>query len=247
MNKKNLTIFAVLMLVGSIAWHAGVPRLLGVLSGGMDLLPKYFLSKGLFVAVMVALMVKYGGLKFYGFERGKSWWFLVPALPFLVLTILVLINPESPYGLGLQATLGWTMVAAFVGIGEEGIFRGVLWRAMEERGILITSLVTSLLFGSVHLTGLLGDIPWQVITAQAVFAFGVGMMFAAVRLVSGSLIAPIVMHAVFDAGAIVAAGGVKEMFDSSMDPMRLVVSGGVFFLWGLVAVLIIRHRRLKAA
>ena len=116
-------------------------------------------------------------------------------------------------------------------------------RALEDRGVLTTSLVTSVLFGAAHLLGLFSPIPWQIVVSQAVFAAGVGMMFAAVRLASGSLLAPIFMHALFDAVAVVAAGGVKEMFSDTMSVGRLLVPGVVFFVWGLICVLVIRRRR----
>lgn len=109
--------------------------------------------------------------------------------------------------------------------------------------MLATSLLTSVLFGAVHLVGLFSPFPWQIIVSQAVFAAGVGMMFAAVRLVSGSLLAPICLHALFDAGALVAAGGIQEMFSDTMSVPRLLVPGIAFFLWGLICVLVIQRRR----
>ena len=68
-------------------------------------------------------------------------------------------------------------------------------------------------------------------------------MFAAVRLVSGSLLAPIALHAVFDAGAIVAAGGVSEMLDDTLTVGRLLIPGAVFAVWGLACILIVKKRR----
>jgi len=73
----------------------------------------------------------------------------------------------------------------------------------------------------------------------------VGMMFSAVRLVAGSLVVPIVLHAVFDAGAIVAAGGLSEMFDETLTVGRLLIPGVVFAAWGLVCILVVSKRRSR--
>ena len=59
----------------------------------------------------------------------------------------------------------------------------------------------------------------------------------------GSLLAPIFLHALFDAGAIIAAGGVQELFSNTMSVKRLLVPGVIFFVWGLICVLVIRQRR----
>jgi membrane protease YdiL (CAAX protease family) len=246
MNEKKILQIGLLVLIGMLIWGPVASSLTNLLLPDADSLQSYLLNKGLFVVLLLAVMSKIGGLKFFGIERGSSWWFLVPGLPFLFLTAAVFFDPNAAFGLSTPATVGWILVSLFVGIGEESVFRGILWRAFEARGILVTAIATSALFGAVHLIGLFTDIPWQIITSQAVFAFGVGMMFAAVRLVSGSLLAPIILHAVFDAGAIVAAGGVNEMLDDTMSVERLLIPGALFAVWGLVSILIIRKRRSKA-
>ena len=246
MNKKRILQFGLVVLLGMLIWGPVAARLASLLLPDADPLQSYLFNKGLFVVLLLAVMSLGGGLKFFGFERGSSWWFLVPGLPFLLLGTAVLFDPNAAFGLSIPATVGWVLVAIFVGIGEESVFRGVLWRAFEASGILVTAFATSALFGAVHLMGLFADIPWQIATSHAVFAFGVGMMFAAVRLVSGSLLAPIMLHAVFDAGAIVAAGGVSELFEDTMSVERLLIPGAVFAAWGLVCILIIRKRRSNA-
>jgi membrane protease YdiL (CAAX protease family) len=245
MNRRTLWGLSVLAFVALVLWGHVLSPVLDLVDPDADKLTFYLINKGLFAVALLVVLAKWGGLRDYGFERGRSWWFLLPGAPFLVLTALLAVNPESPYGLGMAAALGWILVSIFVAIGEEGVFRGLFWRALEDRGVLTTSLLTSVLFGAVHLPGVFSpiSIPWQIIASQAVFAAGGGMMFAAVRLVSGSLLAPIFLHALFDAGAIVAAGGAQEMFSDTMSVGRLVVPGIALFVWGLTCVLVIRRRR----
>jgi len=243
MNRRILWGLSVLFFLALPLWGHVVSAVFDLVNPDAKQLTVYLFNKGLFAVALLTVLAKWDGLQGYGFERGRSWWFLLAGAPFLALTVLVTVNPESPYGLGLAAVLGWILVAIFVGIGEEGVFRGLLWRTLEDRGVLTTSLLTSVLFGAMHLQGLFLPIPWEIIASQAVFAAGGGMMFAAVRLVSGSLLAPIFLHALFDAAAIVAAGGVQEMFSETMTVGRLLAPGIAFFVWGLVCVLVIRRRR----
>ncbi len=243
MNRRILWRLSVVAFLALLIWGQALSAVFDLVNPNADQLTYYLINKGLFAAALLVVLAKWDGLRGYGFERGRSWWFLLPGAPFLVLTALVTMNPESPFGLGLAAALGWILVSIFVSIGEEGLFRGLLWRALEDRGILTTSLLTSVLFGAVHLLGLFTPIPWEIIASMAVFAAGVGMMLAAVRLVSGSLLAPIFLHALFDAGAIIAAGGAQEMFSDTMSVGRLLVPGIIFFVWGLICVLVIRRRR----
>ncbi len=243
MTRRILWRLSALAFLALALWGHAFSAVFDLVDPDADQLTVYLMNKGLFAVALLIMLAKWDGLRGYGFERGRSWRFLLPGAPFLLLTALLAVNPESPYGLGTAAALGWILVSVFVAIGEEGVFRGLIWRALEDRGMLTTSLLTSVLFGAVHLLGLFAPIPWQIIVSQAVFAAGVGMMFAAVRLVSGSLLAPIFLHALFDAGAIVAAGGVQEMFSDTMSVGRLLVPGIAFFVWGLICVLVIRRRR----
>lgn len=245
MREKTLQ-FGLLAFVALLIWGPVASSLTRLLLPDAGSLEIYLVNKGLFVVLLLGLMSRVGGLKWFGFERGSGWWFLVPGLPFLFLTAAVFFAPDAAFGLSMPATVGWILVALFTGIGEEGLFRGILWRAFEARGILVTAFATSALFGAVHLVGFFADLPWPIVTSQAVFAFGVGMMFAAVRLVSGSLLAPIGLHALFDAAAIVAAGGVSEMLDA-MSVERFLIPGAVFAVWGLACILIVARRRARVA
>lgn len=85
-----------------------------------------------------------------------------------------------------------------IGISEELMFRGVLFKALRSRGpVWSTVLVSSLLFGFVHLlnglsTGFIAAIP------QTIFTFCLGILFIAVRIRTGSLYPAILLHAAWD-------------------------------------------------
>jgi membrane protease YdiL (CAAX protease family) len=247
MDKKKRLQFGLIIFVGFVIYNSFVGRFMDLLIPDASLLQRYLFNKGLLVVILLAAMNKASSLKYFGIERGSSWWFVLPGLPFILLAVLVLLNPNAAYGLSMSGAVGWVLVSLFVGIGEEVLFRGILWRAFEARGVWITALATSALFGTVHLFGLFADwVPWQIAASQAVWAFGVGIMFAAVRLVSGSLLAPIILHTVFNGAALVASGGIKELFNDTMSVETLLLPGVLFALWGAISILIIQKRRAKA-
>ena len=80
-------------------------------------------------------------------------------------------------------------LAIIAGIGEELIFRGVLQEVIDRRfGIVAAILLTNLVFGLLHARTPL----------YAAIAAMVGGYFSLLYAATGSLIAPIIAHAVYD-------------------------------------------------
>jgi membrane protease YdiL (CAAX protease family) len=76
------------------------------------------------------------------------------------------------------------LIGIMAGIGEEWLFRGVLLPAVGW-------LLSSLAFGVAHIGG-------RNMIAFGVWASGMGFVLAALALLTGGLIAPIVAHGVYD-------------------------------------------------
>jgi membrane protease YdiL (CAAX protease family) len=100
---------------------------------------------------------------------------------------------------------------------EEFAFRGVLLGLLARMGPMKTAVaVSSLLFGLWHVRPTLGALAtndlaegaWTragaVTAAVALTTIG-GLLFCALRLASGSLVAPLIVHAATNSAAIVAA------------------------------------------
>lgn len=87
----------------------------------------------------------------------------------------------------------WLLLVAMVIIApiyEELIFRGLLWSAITEqfagqRGTVIASIVTSIIFASIHLQYGIYEVSTIVVLA---------LIFCYARVKSGSLLLPIVLH-----------------------------------------------------
>lgn len=104
--------------------------------------------------------------------------------------------------------LGWppaamiVMVAintAFVGFSEETMFRGVIFRALEETMAIWPAIIlTSVLFGGVHILNVFITGELLASVAQAVAAALSGLVFIAIVIRTGSIWPAIVYHALWD-------------------------------------------------
>ncbi len=85
------------------------------------------------------------------------------------------------------------LISSLAGIGEEMLFRGVLQDLLARgiggaAGLLVGLLVGSVVFGLCH---------W-VTRTYAVLAMLIGLYMGVLLIASGSILAPIVAHAVYD-------------------------------------------------
>jgi membrane protease YdiL (CAAX protease family) len=118
---------------------------------------------------------------------GLAWILNAESEPLKRLVALVLEH-LGPLLAGRSATQ-LLLLAALAGVGEELLFRGVLQagltRVLPSVGALIAA---SLLFGLAHAAS----------ATYAVLAFGVGVYLGGLFLIQGSLLTPIVTHALYD-------------------------------------------------
>ena len=98
----------------------------------------------------------------------------------------------------IRLILAYGLLPAFC---EELVFRGILCAEYEEEGILFSSLVSSLFFAFLHFD----------LTALPVYLFA-GMLLAAVRYVTRSTVASMILHLGYNLfGIFVQAGDRKSV------------------------------------
>lgn len=85
-----------------------------------------------------------------------------------------------------------------VALGEEAAFRGVFLHALRPRGVWYAVLVSSAMFGLMHLPNLAMGAPPVSVALQVLFAGLGGVGFAALRLRTNSLWPGIAIHASYD-------------------------------------------------
>lgn len=138
--------------------------------------------------------------------RARSW---LPFLPLAVIPALMLVFSEfGPATAGRLLFLA--AVALMTGFAEEVVFRGVALRALLPGGALRAAVLSSAIFGLLHLANLTAGADPVATGLQVVFAGLFGFAAAAPRLVTGTLWPLVAIHALQDFLAFWSAGGLAE-------------------------------------
>lgn len=95
------------------------------------------------------------------------------------------------------------VVALMVAVFEEGLFRGVIFGGLRKAnwmGHLWGQMTASAaIFGSLHLVNLLNGQSLLATVMQVIYAFALGMLFAAIVVRTGSLLSGMLGHGLIDA------------------------------------------------
>lgn len=189
---KDEVLFAVLWIVVYVLLFSaadgasealGVPKLLTVAAG-------IVLAALLLGFVRKNRLGDYLGLCGLKCSAGK----LIYFLPLIVISTMNLwagiAMPES----AIEPALG-VAAMCFVGLLEEIIFRGLLFKGMCKGNVKTAVIVSSLTFGVGHAVNLLLGAPLLSTLLQLVYAAAVGFCYTAIFLACGSLLPCILSHA----------------------------------------------------
>ncbi|GGF28445.1 hypothetical protein GCM10011611_38110 [Aliidongia dinghuensis] len=158
----------------------------------------------------------------------SRWWLLWPIWFDAAVPLTQGLAEDSPRYLA-----GWAAVSLAVGFGEEGLFRGVLMPQLGLDRPRRAIIVSSVLFGAIHLAGLLSPIDSRLVLAQAASVVGLGLILGAVRIRTRSLWPCMIVHAVLDFCGIASGGGVVEAMQYSDEALfSMLGAGAVAFAWG---------------
>ncbi len=136
-------------------------------------------------------------------------------------------------------------IAVLPGVVEEFIFRGLLYREYRRRSTWAAILLSALLFGLMHMN-----------LNQFCYAFVIGILFCLVYEATGSLLAPMLMHMVYNGNSVVMtylmespamteAGGMsaeasaqmlQQMLDGGGMRYELLMTGIVMAIMGLIGL-----------
>lgn len=121
-------------------------------------------------------------------------------------------------------------------LAEEITFRGAVFGLLAHRGALVGVLGSSAVFGLAHMIALAGGAAPGAAASQSVGAFGLGLVLATVRLKTGSLAGPVVIHIAWNVAAL--SGDLRSGFLAEPAVAALVVAVLVI---GLVALRVRRR------
>jgi membrane protease YdiL (CAAX protease family) len=228
------------LLVGFAAVQWTVGPLLGWIRPDATEIERYLVVKGVTLAWIAVVIMRSTDWAAVGFRRPVRPASTLYGAPVLLLGAAALAG-------GVASTMGPATVFAYavfvtVGVlGEEILFRGVMWEAVAARGHFFTAIATSVGFGMIHALGFGGPVPNSVVAAMICFAAGTGMVLAAVRIAAGTIWTAIAVHWVFNMLSFMASGGVTATFPPGAE-VRILGAGVVLGLIGLALVALASRR-----
>lgn len=157
--------------------------------------PEFIALMGMSVLVALALSAL-GWWKAAGFNLPAEWRDShLMIVPFLIVLGL-------PFLLGVKTTDAGTfaylaIAYALTGFMEEGLMRGIVLRVLKPTGTTRSVVISSLLFGLMHIGNLLYRNPF-IVFAQMIGAFVHGVGLSAIRLRTNSIWFPVILHGLHD-------------------------------------------------
>ena len=163
------------------------------------------------IGIISILLIKFA-FKMKGFtyiKKGIIYGIFVYGAMFLAYTISNLILGYSGMDRGVLEALPYIVLFFFicVGIGfvEEMLFRGLVFNFVKKVFCgtkyenILAIMISSVLFGSCHLINLIAT-PNMVVSTftQVIYATIIGIYFAVIYVKTNNIVAPILLHILFD-------------------------------------------------
>lgn len=179
---------------------------------------------------------------------GSVWMWAAPLIVALAAVLRIAGTDHAEYG---PAVVSATYLAGlFIGLSEELLTRGLAVDLLRRGGYGERSvmLLSSLLFALLHSSNLLTGQPLLTVLVTMGFTFIFGVAMYLTLRVTGSLIWPILLHAVTDPSTFLASGGI-DTASADANPLVTLAGLGVFGLaaLALAAVILVRDRSTERA
>jgi membrane protease YdiL (CAAX protease family) len=200
--KNHRLLIALIVLAIWLAINAAMGRM--ILEDGVSVTG--FLSRGIYPAFVVAVLFLFATVWLFGWnDIGLNAPFaarsLVPLwLPFAV--VVLIITTAFVIGPPPRQAIVFILINTFlVGLSEELMFRGILFEGLRSKLPIWPAIVlTSMLFGSIHLLNALWLGSVELAVLQTFAACCTGMLLMAIRIRTKSLDPAILFHAGWDFG-----------------------------------------------
>lgn len=142
------------------------------------------------VLVPTVLLIVWGWWGVAGFTRRFTWRSLLPFLPLILLYVVPIVVVaalfvETDHSLGNFALVAVGALA--VGFGDEALFRGVVLQTLLPGGTRRAVILSSALWGAQYFGTMAAGVDPVLVGVQAVHMVGIGIAFAAVVVVTGTI------------------------------------------------------------
>jgi membrane protease YdiL (CAAX protease family) len=233
----------------------GVGRLLSLLPESVAV---GYISEIIMIALPIALVFVLGFAK--TFKKGNFFKGILYLLPFIVLQLVLFVrflannvgNPDAKWNPLSIIILGVFSIVC-VGIREECLYRATFQNIVAKKyansvkGIWITVIVGSVIFGLCHISNLFFGVHPISVLSQVINATLLGVLFGAVYLRSGSIWSVVVVHALTDISGLASSTFLRNVSDIQ-DFNQLSISWGsiafhlIYVAW---AIFLLRPSKCK--
>ena len=209
MENKKITISRIMIFAinACLLYLVGKPFVGSIIYTNSEISKEwsYAIAEGITIALVIIMgAIERKNLVSYGICRGTYKNSLKYIIPLGLLALMI-----TPYFFGIpmvDPVVPAVLDVIFIGIMEELIFRGLLFRAAEVlMGEHLAVIISSILFGLIHLVNLSGNNAVSYVLFQVVFNAVIGLGFAALRAKTKSILAGIIIHIILDMNGIFAA------------------------------------------
>lgn len=172
------------------------------------------------------------------------------SVPILIIAVLwnilpsVMYNNPSLFRIDVSLIVMAFLTTLAIGFAEEILFRGLIFRnflrryGMTKKGIYISIIVSSVIFGLVHASNAVSSSP-DAIIQQVIYATAMGIILALFYLITGNLLVPALCHGLFDFTDYVIPGFYNIPYDAALtsDWVQNLIVAIVFVV---IAVIIVK-------
>ncbi len=134
----------------------------------------------------------------------KAQYDLKTYLYFIPLTLMISVNFWGGINLNFVPLEGVLFIISMIAVGiiEEIIFRGFLFKVLEKDNLKVAIIVSSFTFGIGHIVNLLNGAELIPTLLQIVYATSAGFLFTVIFHKSGSLFTCILTHSIVNATSL---------------------------------------------
>ena len=125
-------------------------------------------------------------------------------LCFIPLCLMISVNFWGGINLNFNLFEGILFIISMIAVGviEEIIFRGFLFKVLQKDNLTVAIIVTSLTFGIGHIVNLLNGAELVSTLLQIVYASSAGFLFTVIFYKTGSLFLCIAIHSIVNATSL---------------------------------------------
>lgn len=151
--------------------------------------------------------------------------------------LIILITTNLWYGVALNFTyleiLFYILSMFCVGFLEEMIFRGLLFKAMEQNDVKSAIIVSSVTFGIGHIVNLINGSGANLISnlLQVVYAMAIGFTFVMIFYKTKSILPCIITHSIFNALSAFSNEAIMIPQNEIISGIIITIIAGVYALY----------------